>query len=73
MTHREDSNGIIIDMIQSNIAAVAEFDQPFPILRLHILDRATDMGLMGEYLNSSPDGLHGALRRVEILGSQEAI
>src|ERR1700742_1571253 len=60
-------------MIQRDIVAIAELDHPFPKLRLHVLNRASDMGTLAEYLAPRADRLHGALRSVRILRREEAV
>lgn len=64
---RQDRDGII-DAVSSNIAAVAEIDQPFPILFRQIVHHPPHRGICAKDLHTLPYSLTDPACRVCVLG-----
>ena len=50
VAHGQDHCSLAIIAVEGHIAAVPKINDPLPILRLHILGRATDTGLVRNHL-----------------------
>ena len=67
----EDRQNIAVDMVSSNVAAIAKVDEPFPKLFGKVIDHPTETGLPTEYLQAQSDRLTGPVCSISVLRMQE--
>ncbi len=67
----EDRHSIAVDMVSSDVAAVAKVDEPFPKLFGKIIDHPTKARLRTKYPHPLSDRITGPARSVRILRTQE--
>lgn len=73
MPHGQDRRGFAVRSIKHHVAAVAKIDWPFSIVVFHIIDGATNVRLMRQYLQVCAVLLHCATCSMIILGREKAI
>lgn len=67
----EDRHSIAVDMVSSNVTAVAKVNEPLPKLLRKVINHPTEAGLRTEYPHPLPDRLTGPTRSVRVLRTQE--
>lgn len=72
MPDGEDDDKRIFEPIEDDIAAGAEWDQPFPEFRVHVLHGASGARLPREGFHAGAYGFHSPPRGVGIVVSKEA-
>gem|GEM_PF-4269942 len=60
MSDRQDHGGFSVVAVQDDIAAVAEVDPPFPVLRFHVFDRPADFRMNGNDFHPFTKSAHCA-------------
>src|SRR5579863_9848921 len=73
MTHRKYHDLLSVEMIQDNISAAAEFDDPFAEFERQFVDGAADPGTFSEDPDTLPNGLDRAFGRVAAFGRQKIV
>lgn len=73
MANCEDDDFPAVVVIEGNVDALSELDDPFAKFGRHLLDGAADFGMSGENPDSLPDGCDGALGRVFVFSSEEVV
>ena len=69
----EDHDLLSLVVIQDNIRALAEFNDPLPKLRRQFVHGASNLRMGSERFDSLANCLDGALRRVAAFGSEKII
>jgi hypothetical protein len=72
MPDGEDDDERIFEPIKDDIAAGAEWDQPFPEFGVHVLHKASGARLPFESFHASAYGFHSPTRGRGIVFSKEA-
>ena len=73
MTDSEDNRRLAVKTIERHISAIAKGDQPLAELWLHVLNRATNTGLIAQNLHSLPNRLGRTARGIGVLVGKEPI
>jgi hypothetical protein len=72
MPYGEDDDKRIFEPVKDDIAAGAEWNQPFPELGVHVLHRASGARLRFERFHAGAYGVHSPSRGVGIVVGKEA-
>lgn len=72
MPYGEDRDGISVDAVAGQVAAIAEVDDPLTELVGHVLDGAADARLLPQHRDALADGLYRPLGSIQVLVGQEA-
>ena len=73
VTHREDYDFFAIVAIESHVSAAAELDDPLAELYRKLFDRAADLGVLGENLDTLTDGFDGSFGGVAVFGRKKGV
>ena len=65
----EDDDLFTVVVIQNDVGALAEFDDPFSEFRRQFFDGAANLGVSVERFHALPNCLDGSLGRVPAFGS----
>jgi hypothetical protein len=72
VSNGEDRDGLNVKAMQGNMAAASKIDQPFPEFWIHVCYRLAGARLVWHDFHPRANGVCGALRRVDILGTGKA-
>lgn len=61
MPYRKDSQGVLINTVANDVAAISEFNEPFPVLLGQVLDKASHVRMHAEGSHSFEDRFASSL------------